>query len=390
MSNIVALNARAPDQDAAEIGALYRKGRGALVEGVLALLEAGRRLNTKRKNSIHGEWLPWLAANRDVLGFASRMTANRLMDAAKKYSNVSLAIHLDENEALRISREIWDHDKPAPAIPSHDEPDKKTATRGASFIDMPRGAEIAAQFSNRNAAWGVMHFINSPGCRPVWDMMLVCYDAGFLRDSKYYPNGNHDVCSLRLLFPRTPRAYAGRFDLRSERARNYVRDIILPAALAARDKVLADPESLEHVVARAQKPVPPTRRAAPTPTPVDLTPKTESAPATTSLTDHQRWVDPEFTGTQFEFTDKYGHVQTMTAKDYATDRFGNWSSAARELVKAWKRIPDLGRAVDHNWLREPAPRDLARMKEAMDVLRPVIAEMEALIVTAEAALKTKE
>jgi hypothetical protein len=34
---------------------------------------------------MHGAWLPWLAANADVLGFDSPLTAQRLMKAADKY-----------------------------------------------------------------------------------------------------------------------------------------------------------------------------------------------------------------------------------------------------------------------------------------------------------------
>ena len=44
-------------------------------------------------------------------------------------------------------------------------------------------------------------------------------------------------------------------------------------------------------------------------------------------------VDPEFKGTPTEFKDKYGHVQVMTAEQYATDqvfRLGAVHAFARE------------------------------------------------------------
>src|SRR5262245_11657167 len=72
------------DQDAVEIGELYRKGCGSVVDSVCALLEAGHRLIAKKKNMKHGEWLPWLAAHADDLGFDVRK-AQRLMAAGEKY-----------------------------------------------------------------------------------------------------------------------------------------------------------------------------------------------------------------------------------------------------------------------------------------------------------------
>ena len=48
--------------------------------------------------------LPWLEANRDVLGFDSPQTAQKLMQAARK-CRVDAAF--DEPTALQISREIW-------------------------------------------------------------------------------------------------------------------------------------------------------------------------------------------------------------------------------------------------------------------------------------------
>lgn len=72
------------------------------------------------------------------------------------------------------------------------------------FFKRKRGEEIAAAFINKNAPWGIDNVLRKPGCDEIWDMIVKCYDAGFIRDSRYYPNGDHDACSLRLLFPNTP------------------------------------------------------------------------------------------------------------------------------------------------------------------------------------------
>ena len=92
----------------------------------------------------------------------------------------------------------------------------------------------------------------------------------------------------------------------------------------------------------------------------------------------RRWVDPEFTGTPMEFTAKYGHVPVMTAEQYATERFGAWARHVRALMTSSKQSPELPE-VDHNWLRSPKDVDVRRLAEALDYLRPIIAEAETLL-----------
>jgi ParB-like chromosome segregation protein Spo0J len=106
-----------------------------------------------------------------------------------------------------------------------------------------------------------------------------------------------------------------------------------------------------------------------------------NAPPIPALTQEQ--VDPEFKGTPIEFTDKYGHVQIKTAEQYATMRFGEWSSIMRALAKRHRELPPISRPVDHNWLRSPRPYDLVKLREAMQYLRPIFVEAEALLARAE-------
>lgn len=106
-----------------------------------------------------------------------------------------------------------------------------------------------------------------------------------------------------------------------------------------------------------------------------------------SLTPQQ--VDPEFIGTPMDFTKKYGHVQIMTAEQYATDRFGDWVSLARTFVRAGREHPEI-REVDHNWLRNPSARDIAKLTEALEYLRPKVAELEALLAIAVKSLQAKQ
>jgi phage N-6-adenine-methyltransferase len=94
------------DKDAAEIGDLYRKSRASLIDSVESARACGQRLIEKKAKMEHGEWLPWLKANAEVLGFEGRSTASRLMKLA---ANGALAHHLDESTASSISRKLWGH-----------------------------------------------------------------------------------------------------------------------------------------------------------------------------------------------------------------------------------------------------------------------------------------
>jgi hypothetical protein len=93
------------DQAAVEIGTLYRKGREAILESVDYNLQAGRKLIEKKGSMPHGEWVTWLQANADVLGFTHRTTASRLMKAAA--ANDASTHPLNEAEAIRITRKLW-------------------------------------------------------------------------------------------------------------------------------------------------------------------------------------------------------------------------------------------------------------------------------------------
>ena len=298
-----------------------------------------------------------------------------------------------------------------PKRPTNNPPQAREWTKRHPWFNRKRGEEINAAFVNKNAVWGindVMTKIGKTGGDDLWKMMIQCYDAGFIVESRYYPNGDHDPCSLRLLFPHTPIAYAKQFRMTHDRQRKYVRDNIVPAALANIDAVLADPENLEAIVAKhlgihldpsenedAGVVAPETEKTnvmtATAPAPKVETPE----PKRTSM--HPRYlspqeVDPEFTGTPREFTAKYGHVQIHTAEQFATMRFSDWSGYFKALAKYARGMPPLPeKAVDRNWLRNPKETDVAKLSEALEYLRPLIVEAEALLVTAAAAvLKKKE
>ena len=103
------------DEEAIEIGDLYRRGRASFVDSVRCLIEAGHRLTAKKDKLPHGEWLPWLAANADALGFETPRTAQHLMVVASKYD---AGVAFEQSEAVVISRLIWGHGDTGAFAPS--------------------------------------------------------------------------------------------------------------------------------------------------------------------------------------------------------------------------------------------------------------------------------
>jgi N6-adenosine-specific RNA methylase IME4 len=91
------------DKAAIEIGDLYRKGCSSLVDSAKYYIEAGRLLIEVKKTKPHGQWLPWLAKNAEVLGFGARRTATKLMQGTKWAVNGPF----DEAQAVKISRKLW-------------------------------------------------------------------------------------------------------------------------------------------------------------------------------------------------------------------------------------------------------------------------------------------
>lgn len=109
MDNVVRLVPQAVDSDAIAIGNLYRRAKESVISGVRYAIEAGQRL-TEKKTALkkltprRGNWLMWLKANADMLGFDTAQTAQRLMRVAARYVVDDVS---DEAIAVQISLELW-------------------------------------------------------------------------------------------------------------------------------------------------------------------------------------------------------------------------------------------------------------------------------------------
>src|SRR5262249_24347153 len=98
-------NTALTDQDAVELGLLYKKAQISFVESVRALDSIGLKLIQKKNQLAHGQWLVWLEANADALGFGKRTA--RLLMRGHAQLNVHLTADLTEAEAIEINRLFW-------------------------------------------------------------------------------------------------------------------------------------------------------------------------------------------------------------------------------------------------------------------------------------------
>jgi hypothetical protein len=121
-----------------------------------------------------------------------------------------------------------------------------------AFYDLPRGDEIARTLLSKEAPHRIGRSINARGGKEIWSLILQCYDAGFLRNSKYSPGGTGQL-SLMLLFPHAPVTYAKRYLVTDQKDRSFIRERIIPAAMAYRDELLAAPDSLEQIVQKYER-----------------------------------------------------------------------------------------------------------------------------------------
>jgi DUF3102 family protein len=129
-------------EEARLIAREFSAAKRNMVEAVKHLHAAGT-LPRKKKDSLpHGEWLPWLEANYDVLGFSDR-TAQKLM----KFSNATLTADLDEAEAAKLTKELWGNPPPRltkpdeeeePEEESESEPEEVAKARGKAYMEASR------------------------------------------------------------------------------------------------------------------------------------------------------------------------------------------------------------------------------------------------------------
>jgi len=104
MGNAITLIKTEIEPDAVQIGRLFAKAKSSMVESLKYYVECGQSLKAIKDSLPHGEWLPWLKAQKNILGFGE-WSAQRMMKAAE--TKTWLTTDLDDSQALTLSQEIW-------------------------------------------------------------------------------------------------------------------------------------------------------------------------------------------------------------------------------------------------------------------------------------------
>jgi len=110
------------------------------------------------------------------------------------------------------------------------------------FADAPRAEEFHAIFRSKDARATLGRIWQGKHGPAIWKLMIKARDAGLLVEN----DRSFRTASLLLLFPLLP--VARKYDLENPKHLALVRDIGLPAMIACRDKLLANPERAQEIV----------------------------------------------------------------------------------------------------------------------------------------------
>src|SRR6516225_5942729 len=115
-------------------------------------------------------------------------------------------------------------------------------TDRCGFADAPRAEEFHAIFRSKDARATLGRIWQGKHGPAIWKLMIKARDAGLLVEN----DRSFRTASLLLLFPLLP--VARRHDLENPEHLALIRDHYLPAMIACRDKLLANPERTQEIV----------------------------------------------------------------------------------------------------------------------------------------------
>jgi hypothetical protein len=120
--------------------------------------------------------------------------------------------------------------------------------------DLPRAEEVYATYLTPHSRWAIRVVLEKRDGGDIWQMILDAIDAGFVTANRnVIGNSASRKVTLRLLFSNWPTysrrsSLANRYNLLDAQHRQFVREVIMPIALANREAVLADPTCLDKLV----------------------------------------------------------------------------------------------------------------------------------------------
>ena len=109
----------------------------------------------------------------------------------------------------------------------------------------PRAEEVWATYSHQRTRAALGKAMEKRGSGDLWELILAAIDSGFVRDTNI---SSHNGFVLRMLFPEAPpRGEFSKLDLSDGKTRTKVKEIIMPAAIACREQILAQPHRVEEI-----------------------------------------------------------------------------------------------------------------------------------------------
>jgi hypothetical protein len=136
-----------------------------------------------------------------------------------------------------------------PREPKQPSKTPKPITSKTGFYEAPRAQEIAAKFTNKEARVDLSRIWKDRNGKQIWELIATALDGGLLVETAR----TNIAPTLQLLFPLAPTGYARRFDLTKLPQRKQVKDQILPAMIACRDKLLAEPDRMREIMAEYEQ-----------------------------------------------------------------------------------------------------------------------------------------
>ena len=146
-----------------------------------------------------------------------------------------------EAEAAPVGIEVSENPIPEPEQPV-------TRVNNRRLQGLERADEVQAIFNQRTCAT-IGRAVAGRGGREIWTLILQAIDAGFVSAATA---GNIVVEKLtaRVLFPLSPRSWSRQYDLTFRQHRARVRNVVMPAAVACREVILANPEDIDGILRR--------------------------------------------------------------------------------------------------------------------------------------------
>jgi len=112
------------------------------------------------------------------------------------------------------------------------------------YRELDRGAEVYRAITHRNTRYHLAQVtLDEDGGPWIWALVLSAIDNGFLTTTDIHTRR----ITTRLLFPDAPEEWANRWDLTSPPALRYVQETLMPAAIACRDAILANPRQIAAI-----------------------------------------------------------------------------------------------------------------------------------------------